>query len=179
MNNLNSNFPLVYQELLNLERSGFNKNDAVWVFASPKPITNKDEQLILLKLNNFIAEWYSHQFKVTAKSFIFFQQFIVMVAQEINEPISGCSKDSLFKQIIAIEKEFSMSFLNPLNLFFYHPLKQVIEIYDMNECKQNPIIKDTLKEYLYFDNTVKTLSGLCSNWLIPFHTSQVFKNLFI
>lgn len=179
MNYVQLYFPQICSDILDLEKNGFRQNDSIWIFSSSKPITEINQQLILKKLNIFCSQWHSHQLKVLANTLILLDHFIVVIVQESTGLISGCSKDSLFKQIISLEKEFTLSLLNPLNLFFYNLLLKNIEVYSLNEIKQNGLSKEKLNDLLFFDNTIKSISNLSSNWIIPFPASQVYKNLFI
>ncbi|MCX8473813.1 MAG: hypothetical protein ORN85_09200, partial [Sediminibacterium sp.] len=112
MNYVQLYFPQICSDILDLEKNGFRQNDSIWIFSSSKPITEINQQLILKKLNIFCSQWHSHQLKVLANTLILLDHFIVVIVQESTGLISGCSKDSLFKQIISLEKEFTLSLLN-------------------------------------------------------------------
>lgn len=69
-------------------------------------------------LEEFTAEWTSHGADVKAYGNLFFGQFVVLMADETQAGVSGCSTDSSVRFIKGLGERFRVDFFNRTSLAF-------------------------------------------------------------
>jgi hypothetical protein len=146
--------------------SHFSDNSRVWIYQSSRIFSISEALEIETMLNNFVEQWQTHGKKVSGFANLFFGRFIVLMADETEATVSGCSTDSSVRLIKEIEKTFAVSlfdrqllaFMMPNNKIEYVPLAQFNHAYNANLIKP---------ENIYFNNTVLTKSDFLHRWMIP------------
>ena len=83
----------------------------IWIYASEKKLTNDQTDYILKSISTHLQNWEAHKTPLTAGVTILESHFIIIALDEIKNEASGCSIDTLQKNIQEIEKELSISFL--------------------------------------------------------------------
>jgi hypothetical protein len=141
----------------------------VWIYQSNKIINDALAAEINNEIKAFTQSWTAHTKKVTADGAILFNYFIVLVADEQQVQVSGCSIDSSVKFIHQIQEKYNLYFFDRLYTTYYQN----------NEV--NGADKDTLQhlldtetitpETLVFNNLVHTVEQLQTKWLIPLKES--------
>jgi len=153
----------------------FHPSSRVWIYQSSRLFLIAEALEIEEMLNEFAANWLTHGDKVTAYANLFFGQFIVLIADESQYGVSGCSTDSSVRLIKAIETKFSVDMFNRQNLAFV--VKDKVQLLPLSQLKyafeNNFINEDTI----YFNNTVQTKEELISNWMIPVKDSWLAKRI--
>ncbi len=94
----------------------FSENSKVWVYSSNRLINTDDEIIIRKHLDEFISNWNAHGSLVKGTYKIFNDYFIVLVADESQTHVSGCSIDSSVKCVKAIGDALNIDFFNRLSL---------------------------------------------------------------
>jgi len=126
-------------------------------------------------LNHFTANWQAHGAPVKGFATVFFGQFIILMADESQTGVSGCSTDSSVRVIKEIEQQFNIAMFDRQLLAFV--VKDKIEILPLNQLnyavEKNFITPDTI----YFNNTVLTKAQLEQNWMIPIKDSWLAKKV--
>ena len=131
----------------------------IWIYASEKKLKNDQQSSILTSICNYLKNWEAHKEPLIASAIILEDYFIVIALDEGKNEASGCSIDTLQKKIQEIEKDFSISLLNRMNVFS--------RIEDAIQCIPVSKLGDNVnKETLFYDLTIQKKSEL-SNWLIP------------
>ncbi|HTO15540.1 MAG TPA: hypothetical protein VLZ83_07205 [Edaphocola sp.] len=157
------------QEIKNLIPEGFDDSSRVWIFQSTRPFTDQQVLEINEQLLHFTAQWVVHGHPVTGWGKLLFNRFIVMMAEEKEEKISGCSSDSMERVIKSIEKQYDCSLFDRLSITFL--VKDKPEVLPMNQV-QYAIDKDFInKDTLLFNNLVATKKELLEKWLSPLSES--------
>jgi hypothetical protein len=162
-------------EFKHLLPEDFSPASRVWIYQSSRLFTLSEALEIETLLNEFSAEWRSHGAEVKAYANLFFGQFVVLMADESQTTVGGCSTDSSVRFIKELEKKFSVDFFNRSNLAFY--LKDKVQLLPLNQLQyafQNNFIS---AETLYFNNTVLTKAELERNWIIPVKDSWLAQKL--
>jgi hypothetical protein len=157
---------LEYKHLLPEE---FAAESRVWVYQSSRLFTLSEALDIEDHLNRFAEEWRSHGAEVKAYANLFFGQFIILMADETQAAVSGCSTDSSVRFVTDLGRRFSVDFFNRTNLAFM--VKDNIQTLPMNQLQyalDNGFINP---DTLYFNNLVQTKAELENNWLIPLKDS--------
>ena len=161
-----------YQHLLPQD---FAPNSRVWIYQSSRLFSLSEALEIEELLNKFSAEWRSHGDKVKAYGNLFFGQFVVLIADETNVGVSGCSTDSSVRFIKDLEQRFKVDFFNRTNLAFV--IKDKIQLLPMNQLQyaiENGFITSNT---LYFNNLVQNKKELEQNWIIPVKDSWLKQKL--
>ena len=153
---------LSYHSLLD---NSFPPNARVWVYQANRLLTLSEALAVEERLNNFVAGWQSHGDTVKGAAYLFFGQFIILMADESQTGVGGCSTDSSVRMIRELEQEFSVSLFDRNNLAFVIEDKiQLIPLSQFDYAMQNGFITP---DTLYFNNVVLTKEALEKNWIIP------------
>lgn len=153
---------LNYKDLL---PENFSASSRVWIYQSNRLFSMSEAFQIEEILDAFVADWKSHGAPVKGFATLFFGQFIVLMADESNISVGGCSTDSSVHMIKEIEKGFKVSMFERTNLAFVIKDKiQLLPLSQINYAIENGFIgTDTL----FFDNTVPDKTAMTQRWIIP------------
>jgi len=161
-----------YKRLLD---DDFDPASKVWVYQSSRVFTIGEALQIEEMINQFAQSWLSHGVPVKGAAYLFFGQFVVLMADETATGVSGCSTDSSVRLIKDIEKTFGVNMFDRLALAFI--VKDEVQILPMPQLKyaveQGFITADTL----FFNNVVLTKEDLENNWIIPAKDSWLAKKI--
>ena len=163
---------LNYKHLL---PEGFPDNSRVWVYQSNRLFTLSEALEIEEQLNKFSAEWRSHGAKVNAYANLFFGQFVVLMADETEAGVSGCSTDSSVRFIKELGDQFKVDFFNRTTLAFVSKDKiQLLPLNQLSYAFENGFIDEYT---LFFNNVVQNKVELENNWIIPIKDSWLKSRL--
>jgi hypothetical protein len=164
---MNTEFQLLLPE-------GFDDHSRVWVYQSNRLFTLHEALQIEELLKAFVSGWNSHGTPVKGYANLFFGQFIVLIADETQHGVSGCSTDSSVRMIKEIEQIFRVHMFDRLLLAFLTKERvQMVPMAQLNYALQNGFIDEST---IYFNNTVQTLSQLRNNWMIPVKESWLARD---
>jgi hypothetical protein len=154
----------------------FDDNSRVWIYQSSRLFLMNEAFELEDMLNNFVANWKSHGDKVKGYANLFFGQFIILMADETQSSVSGCSTDSSVHIIKEIEQKFKVDLFNRQNLAFIIKDKvQLLPLSQLNYAVQNNFIN---ADTLYFNNTVLTKKELLEKWIVPVKDSWLVKKIY-
>jgi hypothetical protein len=147
----------------------FDDNSRVWVYQSSRLFTISEALQLEEQLENFSKEWNSHGSAVKGYANLFFGQFIIIMADESNVKIGGCSTDSSLRFIKNIQQDYNVQLLDRQMLAFIIKEKvQLLPLSQVNYSIENDFIT---ADTLYFNNTILTKKELLNNWIIPLKDS--------
>jgi len=156
-------------ELKQLLPTEFSDESRVWVYQSSRAFIEKEAKEVNEQLHQFYAHWQSHGAPIKGWAQLLFNQFIVVMADETNVGVSGCSTDASVKVIKSIERQYDVQMFDRMMLTFLVngksqmlPFSQVQYAIDKGYINQNTPL---------FNNTVETKKELQENWLIPIKDS--------
>ncbi len=157
---------LDYKYLLD---GSFDPGSRVWVYQSNRVFSLAEALEIETVLNDFATQWKSHGTPVKGAGYLFFGQFIILLADETATGVSGCSTDSSVRLIKEIEQQFSVSLFDRTTLAFVVKDKvQLLPLSQLQYAADNGFIDG---DTLYFNNLVQTKEELENNWIIPLKNS--------
>lgn len=163
---------LNYTELLPKD---FHPQSRVWIYQCSRLFSIPEALNVEVLLNNFVADWKSHGAPVKGYANLLFGQFIVVMADESNISVAGCSTDSSVRVIKEIEKIFDVNMFDRQSLAFIVKDKvQILPLSQLNYAIENNFINP---DTLYFNNIVLTKQELENNWLIPIKNSWLAKKI--
>lgn len=151
----------------------FAPDSRVWVYQSSRLFSLSEALQIEDLLNHFAANWRSHGDPVKGAAYLFFGQFIILMADESATTVGGCSTDSSVRLIKEIENLYKVNMFDRQQLAFV--VKDKVQLIPMAQLsyalENNFVTADTL----YFNNIVQTKEALENNWLIPVKDSWLAK----
>lgn len=162
-------------EYKHLLPSAFDKSSRVWVYQSSRFFLLSEALTIEEMMEDFINNWKTHGEVVKGYANMFFGQFIIIMADESQAGVSGCSTDSSVRLIKSIEEKFKVDMFNRQNLAFVINDKiQLLPLTQINYAFENDFIN---RDTIYFNNLVNTKEELETKWMIPVKESWLVKKL--
>jgi hypothetical protein len=147
----------------------------VWIFQCNRAFRAQEELEINEQLYNFYIQWKSHGDDVKSWAKIVYHQFIVVVADETNCAVGGCSTDGMTRLIKSIERQYSIDLFDRLTITFL--VKNKAEQLPMNQVKY-AIEKGYIEtDTLLFNNLVDTKEKLENEWLVPLNKSWLWNRI--
>jgi len=163
---------LEYKSLLN---ENFSPDSRVWIYQSSRLFTLSEALAIEDMLNDFTGKWLSHGTPVKGGGYLFFGQFIILMADEKATGVSGCSTDSSVRLIKDVEQRFGVNMFDRTTLAFVVKDKvQLLPLSQLQYAFDNRFIDS---HTLYFNNLVQTRAELEDNWLVPIKDSWLSKKI--
>ena len=163
---------LEYTHLIPTE---FSNDSRVWIYQSNRIFSIAEALEIEKILSEFVNNWKTHGTPVKGFATLFFGQFIILMADEKQTGVSGCSTDSSVRTIKNIELDFNVSLFERTNLAFV--VKDKIELLPLSQV-QYALDKGFLTtNTLFFDHSVQTKSDLIKKWIIPIGSSWLGKRI--
>jgi hypothetical protein len=165
---------LNYKELL---PSNFSPHSRVWIYQSNR-LFSLSEALELEKiLESFIGDWKAHGQPVKGFANLFFGQFIIIMADEENTTVSGCSTDSSVRLIKAIEEGFKVNLFDRTQLAFY--INEKIQLLPLSQIDYAISHQFLQSDSLFFDHSVGTKKELEERWIAPLSTTWLGKRYLV
>lgn len=153
----------------------FNDNSKVWIYQSSRLFTMQEAFTLEDMFSNFLQNWKSHGARVKGFANLYFGRFIVLMADETNVTVGGCSTDSSVRLIKQIEETFNVNMFDRQQLAFY--IKDKIEILPFSQLQyafNNNFIN---KETLFFNSIVNTKKDLEENWITPIYKTWLVNRI--
>ncbi len=161
-----------YKELIPAD---FHPTSKVWVYQASRLFFMSEALEIEYMMTEFVSSWQSHGAVVKGYANLLFGQFIVLMADETQSGVSGCSTDSSVRLIKQIEQKFNVEMFNRQPLAFAVKDKvQLIPLSQLNYALENNFITP---DTIYFNNVVLNKEELLNNWMIPVKESWLVKRL--
>jgi len=161
-----------YKHLLD---NDFSSESRVWVYQSSRLFGMAEALAIEDLLNEFTSTWLSHGSPVKGAGYLFFGQFIILIADEKATGISGCSTDSSVRLIKDIEQKFGVNMFDRTTLAFVIKDKvQLLPLSQLQYAFNNGFINS---HTLYFNNLVQTKEELQNKWIVPIKDSWLSKKI--
>ena len=159
-----------------MELSNFflEHNNRIFIFQSVDIISNEHTAYLKDRLNNqFFKNWFSHNQKLNAKLLVLFHHFIIISVSESS--ISGCSIDSLNREMKIIELELNIKLFDRKKIGYYVSSDKNTNIIDnlnpVDICFLN--YRDFIDNFSICHQTVfifdNTIIKSHDTWIIPFN----------
>ncbi len=163
---------LDYKHLLD---TNFHPSSKVWVYQSSRVFLLSEALEIEQLLENFTTNWKSHGTPVKGVGYLFFGQFIVLMADETAAGVSGCSTDSSVRIIKEIEEQFKVNMFDRTTLAFIIKDKiQLLPLSQLNYAVENNFVT---ADTLFFNNMVQTKEELEKSWMVAIRDSWLSKKM--
>lgn len=146
----------------------------VWVYQSSRKFTDAETLLINEKIKGFVNQWTAHKLEVTGYGALLYNRFVVLMADETEVGVSGCSVDSSVNFVRSLGSEFSVNFFDRW-LIAYKKGGEVLSC-PRAEFEQLVLSGEVHDETTVFNNLVQTKADFETKWQIPYKQSWL-KNL--
>lgn len=163
---------LDYKYLLD---DNFHPGSRVWIYQSSRVFSLSEALEIEEFLDQFATQWKSHGTPVKGAAYLFFGQFIVLIADETATGVSGCSTDSSVRLIKDIEQRFVVNMFDRTTLAFI--VREKCELLPLSQLQYAVDNGFITMDTLYFNNLVQTKEELESKWIIPVKDSWLKNKL--
>jgi hypothetical protein len=161
---------LDYKYLLD---GSFHPSSRVWVYQSSRLFSLQEAFEVEEMLQQFTAQWKSHGSPVKGAAYLFFGQFIILMADETVTGVGGCSTDSSVRLVKDIEQRFGVNMFDRTTLAFVVKDKiQMLPLSQLQYAAENGFITS---ETFYFNNLVQTKEELENKWIVPAKESWLAK----
>ena len=165
---------LNYIELL---PENFSDQSRVWIYQSNRLFTLSEALQLEDIIDDFIKNWNSHGTPVKGFCNLLFGQFIVLIADEQNATVSGCSTDSSVRLIKVIEDGFKISMFDRTQLAFI--INEKIQLLPLAQVSYALEHKFIGAETLFFDHSVSNKKELTERWIVPLSNSWLGKRYLV
>lgn len=147
----------------------FSPESKVWIYQASRKFSLQEVLFADSLLQNFVENWKSHGAPVKGFATILFGQFILLMADESDSTVGGCSTDSSVRIIKQIEQETNVSMFDRQLLAFH--INDTVQLLPMAQFIP-AITAGKIKAFnTYFNNTVLTKAKLLTDWMIPVSSS--------
>ena len=163
---------LDYQYLLD---GTFHPDSRVWVYQASRLFSMSEAFDIEEMLKEFAAQWKSHGTPVKGAGYLFFGQFIILMADERATGVSGCSTDSSVRLIKNIEQKYTVNMFDRTTLAFV--VKDKIQMLPLSQLQYAADNQFITGDNLYFNNMVLTKEELEKTWIVPVKDSWLAKRI--
>lgn len=151
-----------YRHLLD---PSFAPQSRVWIYQSSRLFTMAEALAIEDLLSEFTSTWKSHGAPVKGAGYLFFGRFVILMADETETGVGGCSTDSSVRFIKEIESKFGVNMFDRTTLAFI--VKDKIELLPMNQLQYAITNGFIDADTLYFDNLVQAKNDFENKWIVP------------
>jgi hypothetical protein len=137
----------------------------VWIYQSGRKFTETEKNTISQTLSSFTQQWAAHGSPLKTSFTILYDQFIVLAADENFNEASGCSIDSSFHVMKAMDEQFSLGLFDRTQVAF---LKSgTVMMMKLSELPRGLAENAWQQETLTFNNLITTKGELSTRWIVP------------
>ncbi len=149
-------------------------NSRVWVYQSVRKLPPDHVESALIRLKQFVSGWTSHREGVVGDGTLLYDRFIILMADENQVGISGCSVDSSVRFLKELEKELETNFFDRWNIAY----KKDREVLSCNIAEFGELVKkgEIHDETIVFNNLVQSKKEFEEKWQVPYKNSWL-KNI--
>ena len=146
-----------YQELADHGR--------VWIYQTDRRLSDAEVNEIQAHGAKFIDQWAAHGSELQAAFEVFYNQFIVLFADETQVKASGCSIDSSVRFIKELEKHYQLDLFNRLNLKYKEGSEiKMMPMADFQKQLEEGVLNE---ETTVFNNLIETKGDFETKWEVP------------
>ncbi len=157
------------QELKDMIPADFSDSSRVWVYQSSRAFIEKEAKEVNEQLHHFYAHWQTHGAPVKGWAGLLYRQFVVVMADETDESVSGCSTDSSVRVIKSLERQYDVNFFDRMMITFL--VKGKAEMLPFEQVQYAADRGYINEDTPLFNNVVTNKSELLQNWLVPLKES--------
>ena len=141
----------------------------VWIYQADRSFSAAESAAIDIAVTEFASQWSSHKEKVVGDGGLLYNRFVVLVADEDQLQIGGCSIDGTVRFIKELGAKYKVDFFDRFFTCYWNNDQIAGEDFNSFKAKlsQGLISNDTI----VFNNLITTLEGLQTKWQVPLSQS--------
>lgn len=147
----------------------FHEQSRVWIYQSSRPFIEKEQKEIDEQLYQFYIQWKAHGEPVKGWAKLLFNQFVVVMADESDTRVSGCSTDGMVRIIKSLERQYDVNFFDRMTITFL--VNNKAEMLPFHQVQYAIDMGYLTAETLTFNNVATTRKELLEDWLVPLKKS--------
>ncbi|MFV0607379.1 MAG: hypothetical protein ACK5NK_16240 [Niabella sp.] len=147
----------------------FSPNSKVWVYQASRLLQIDEALVVEQMINEFVDSWLSHGDAVKGQGLMIFGYFVVLIADETDTAVGGCSTDGSVRFIKTLGDRLGVDFFDRNQLAFV--VNDAIQILPYQQVQYAMEHNFLFSDSLYFNNLVSTKKELEENWIIPVKNS--------
>jgi len=137
----------------------------VWIYQIDKKLSPPQKDILSNTLRAFTDSWQVHGQPLKTSFAIFYDQFVVLAADEDFNTASGCSIDGSVRVLKELGKKLDVDFFNRnLAAFKKDDGVVLIALADLKKKNAEGIWDE---QTLFFDNLAPSVESLRNNWIVP------------
>ena len=148
-----------------IEFSELPENARIWVYPANRKLTEVECDEIAVKAKQFLTQWTAHGAALEASSIIKYNRFLILGLNQDIAAASGCSIDASVRFIQDLERTYTISLLDKMNVTFYSG--QYLAHKPLDAFKKMAQNKSVSADTVVFNNLVQTKSELETHWEVP------------
>jgi hypothetical protein len=143
----------------------FSENSRVWIYQADRNLAPNELPLIEERLATFTATWEAHGKALKARAEIRYNRFIILMVDETQAPVTGCSIDKSVALLKTIEQEFNLNLFDRMQIAYRD--ENGIQVCSKDAFEEF-IAKGLVNENtLVFNNLAQTYGTLQNGWEVP------------
>jgi len=131
------------------------ENARLWIFAAERALDESERERLLSEVDAFIDQWGAHATPLTAGRALRYDRFLFVAVDQRMAGPSGCSIDSLVRQMQALQGELGIELVNHAPVLFRQG--DTIERVPRDRFAELVSSGDVGLETTVFDNTLTRL----------------------
>ncbi len=137
----------------------------VWIYQVDKKISPAQKDVLSNALHAFTESWQVHGQPLKTSFAIFYDQFVVLAADEDFNAASGCSIDGSVRVLKELGKDLELDFFNRnLAAFKKDDGVELIAFADLKKKNAEGVWNE---QTLFFNNLAPSVESLRNNWIVP------------
>lgn len=141
-------------------------NARLWIFSLIETIEGEKRVKLSSELDSFLMQWHAHGAQVSGGYEFFEDRFIILAADQERTEVSGCSIDSMQKEVRRLLAELGAPPADPSWVFYRNGGR--IEAADRDEFARLVAAGEVSAETPVFDTSIQTLEQYRSGrWELP------------
>ena len=136
----------------------------IWIYQSVRKFTEAEKHAISDALSAFTEAWVAHGNPLKTSFKIFYDQFIVLAADESFNEASGCSIDGSVREIKQIDVQYQLNLFDRTNVAFKKDSIEVINLSNLSKALGEGVWQG---DTLVFNNVLTTKGELEKAWILP------------
>src|SRR3990172_172422 len=129
----------------------------LWIFACERGLNINEVNMLKSHMARFIEQWTAHKRELKTAWEVKYGQFILIAVDETQMAASGCSIDTLVRNIHDFEKLIGCQIVGTNTNVFYRDSNSLIKCVSRNDFKRSIEHKIVNQDTIVFNNTVQTI----------------------
>jgi len=136
----------------------------IWIYPASQRLSVEAKEKVQAHLEKKIQNWDSHGAPMKASSAVFYDQFVIIAADESHQRPSGCSIDQSVNWMRELGSEVNVDFFDRSINVLQQDEVVSIPLPMLKKAVENSVIKP---ETIVFNHAISQLSALEKFWKLP------------